>query len=153
MQFSFEQHRIIGGIGADDEYWRALERGEFKLPRCSGCGKWSWPAHFRCGACGSWDFDWTSLEPAGVVYAWTRTCYAFERVKERAADVPYVTVLAEIPAAGNARVMGILQGSQANLRIGAPVRGVILPPSEKSKEYPSIQWTLCDDSTQTGAIR
>jgi uncharacterized OB-fold protein len=142
MEFSLEQHRIIGGIGADDEYWRALSEGSFKLPRCSSCQRWTWPAHYRCGVCGAWDFKWAALEPVGVVYAWTRSWYTFERVSERAADVPYVTVLAEIPKADGARVLGILRASEPALHIGAAVRGVILPPTEKSKGYPSIQWEL-----------
>lgn len=151
MAFQFEKHRIVGGIGADDEYWRGLEQGEFKLPRCTGCGRWTWPAHYRCGKCGSWDFEWIRLEPVGTVYSWTRSWYAFDRVKERAADVPYVTILAEIPAAGGARVMGVLHGNEDGLRIGAPVRGVIAPPSEKSKGYPSILWELVPSQPAGGA--
>ena len=142
MDYQFEKARITGGIGADDAYWRALEEGSFKLPRCSGCAQWTWPAHFRCGQCGCWDMEWVAVEPAGTIYSWTRSWYAFDRVRERAADVPYVTVLVEIPQAGGARVMGILQGSEEGLRVGAPVRGTILPPSEKTKGYPSICWTL-----------
>lgn len=150
MEFSFEQHRIVGGIGADDGFWRALEQGHFKLPRCAGCAAWLWPAHFRCGKCGAWDLKWDALEPVGRVFSWTRSHYAFDRVKERAEDVPYVTLLAEIPAADGARVLGMLAGSEEGLRIGAPVRGLITPPSIKSKHYPSIRWSL--DVTSGAAV-
>ena len=139
---SFRDHRLAGGIGADDRYWEALETGECRLPRCAGCGRWTWPAHWRCGECGSWEFDWTALQPRGSVYSWTRTWYAFDRTKERAQDVPYVVVLAEIDGAGGARAMGVLAGDDAGLKIGAPVAGTILPPSEKAKGYPSIVWSL-----------
>ena len=139
---SFQDHKITAGIGADDPYWAALEAGEFRLPRCAGCGRWTWPAHWRCGQCGSWDFDWRLLEPAGSVYSWTRTWYAFDRTKERAGDLPYVVVLVEIDDAGGARVMGVLAGDDAPLTIGAPVTGTILPPSEKAKGYPSIVWSF-----------
>jgi uncharacterized OB-fold protein len=145
MAFKFEKRRIVGGIGADDEYWRGLEQGQFKLSRCAGCGAWTWPAHFRCGRCGAWEMEWVEVEPRGIVYSWTRSWYAFDRVNERAEDVPYVTVLAEIPHAGGARVLGMLQGDEAGLRIGAAVTGVITPPSEKSKGYASIQWTIAGD--------
>lgn len=140
--YSFERNRIIGGIGADDDYWRALEDGEFKLPRCASCGRWMWPAHFRCGRCGAWELNWVSVEPKGEVYSWTRSWYAFDRVRERAADVPYVTVLAAIPHAGGARVLGVLKGVEEGLRVGASVRGSIDPPSEKSKGYASIRWSI-----------
>jgi uncharacterized OB-fold protein len=142
MEYSFEKHRIIGGIGADAEYWRGLEEGQFRLPRCAGCGKWTWPAHFRCGECGAWEFKWTALEPVGAVFSWTRSFYAFDRVRERAADIPYVTILTQIAAADGARVLGVMKGEETGLVVGAPVRGTIDPPCEKSKWYPSIRWEL-----------
>lgn len=142
MGYSFEQHKMQGAIGADDEFWRSLEDGVFKLPRCSSCKAWTWPAHYRCGKCGSWEFDWVELEPEGTVFTYTRTQYAFDRVMERAGDVPYVTIVTEIPAADGARVMGVLKGDESGLAIGARVRGEIEPPSAKTKHYPSITWVL-----------
>ncbi|PTR12566.1 MULTISPECIES: Zn-ribbon domain-containing OB-fold protein [unclassified Novosphingobium] len=144
MSYSFEQHKIVGAIEADDQFWRNLEDGKFTLPRCSGCKGWTWPAHFRCGHCGSWDFEWVELEPAGKVFTYTRSRYAFDRVLERKDDVPYVSLVVEIPEAGNARVMGVLQGDESKLKIGAHVRGTINPPSPKSKFYPSITWEVVD---------
>lgn len=137
---------ITGGIGADRGYWDGLAAGEFRLPRCPDCGTWRWPAHFRCGRCGGWEQEWVAVEPVGSVYTWTRSWYAFDRTKERAEDVPYVVVLAEIPAAGNARVLGVLKGTEDGLRVGAPVTGSIDPPSGRSKGYPAVRWALGDSS-------
>ena len=134
--------RIPGGIGADDGFWEALAEGEFRLPRCAGCERWTWPAHWRCGECGSWEFHWTAVEPAGTVYSWTRTWYAFDRTRERADDVPYVVVLVEIDGTDGARVLGILTGDEASLKIGARVRGTIVAATEKAKGYPSVVWSL-----------
>lgn len=134
--------RIAGGIGADGAYWSGLAEGRFKLCRCAECATWMWPAHHRCGACGAWDQEWVEVEPRGRVFAWTRTWYGFDRTRERAADLPYVVVLAEIPAAGGARVLGVLDGDDAGLKIGAAVTGRILSASPKSKGYPSISWAL-----------
>ena len=86
--------------------------------------------------------EWVALDPVGTVFSWTRTWYAFDRTRERAEDVPFVVVLAEIPAAGASRVIGMLQGDETGLKIGVPVHGVILPPSPKSKGYPTICWRL-----------
>jgi hypothetical protein len=138
----WRDRRITGGIGADDPYWEALEAGEFRLPRCAGCGRWTWPAHWRCGECGSWEFRWSAVEPTGTVYSWTRTWYAFDRTKERAGDVPYVVVLVEVDGTDGARVLGVLAGDEAPLKIGARVTGAILPPSEKAQGYPSIAWSI-----------
>lgn len=142
MQYSFRTHRVAGGIGADDRYWEALEEGAFELPRCADCKRWMWPAHYRCGRCGCWQLLWEPVDPVGTVYAWTRCWYTFDRTAERAPDVPYVVVLAEIPAAGNARVTGVLRGAEERLRIGVPVRGRIDAPSAKTKGYATIRWEL-----------
>lgn len=134
--------RIRGGIGADGPYWDALERGVFQLPRCAGCGAWMWPAHYRCGDCGSWDMAWVPLDPIGTLYTWTRMHQAPVLVRERTEDVPYVTLLAEIPAAGGKRVVGALHGSEDGLAIGTPIRGVFLPPSPKTKGYATLGWEI-----------
>lgn len=136
------ERRINGGIAADDPFWEALEAGELRLPCCAGCGRWTWPAHWRCGACGSWEFRWTAVEPAGTVYSWTRTWYAFDRTTERAGDLPYVVVLVEVDGTDGARVLGVLTGDEAPLKVGARVTGTILPPSEKSLGYPSLVWSI-----------
>lgn len=134
--------RIKGGIGADDPYWDALGHGELRITRCAHCSRWIWPAHYRCGDCGSWELEWTPVEPIGTIYSWTRAYFVPDEIRERAQDAPYVAVLVELPGAGRVRVSGVLQGSQEGLRIGASVRGVFLPPSPKSKDYPSLAWEL-----------
>lgn len=134
--------RIKGGIGADEPFWLALERGELALPRCSGCGKWTWPAHFRCGDCGSWDFDWQPVEAKGTVYTWTRNHAVSDVVKERRDDVPFVTILVELPHAGSIRIPGVLEGREDDLKIGAPLLGRIRPADEKSKGYVTMVWRL-----------
>lgn len=142
MEYSFHRHRITGGIGADDRYWESLEEGEFRLPRCADCARWMWPAHFRCGLCGCWDQLWEPVEMSGTVYSWTRSHYAFDRTRERAEDTPYVVVVAALPGADGARVVGVLAGPDDGVHVGAPVRGHIDPPSEKSKGYAAVRWTV-----------
>lgn len=137
---------IKGAIAGDAEYWDALDRGEFRISRCSECKTWIWPAHFRCGTCGSWTMEWVEVEPRGTVYSWTRSYYATAAIKERAADLPFVVVLIELPGAGNVRVDGVLAGDEAGLRIGAPVVGQITPASEKSKGYTTMMWKLDHDA-------
>src|SRR5581483_4224404 len=130
--------RIGGGISADDAYWEHLDQGEFRLQRCASCKRWIWPANYRCAGCGGWDMEWVRLQPEGRIYSWTRTWYAFDRTQERAEDVPYVVVVAEIPEADCVRVIGVLKGAEQGLKIGARVRGEIQPRGPKSKGYPSL---------------
>lgn len=141
-----ETARIRGGIGADGPFWDALEEGAFRIARCRGCNKWLMPAHFRCGACGSWEIGWDDVAPEGVVYAWTRNHMVSDVLKERRADVPYMTVLVELPQAGGARVPGVLVGDPPGLRIGAPVRGIIRPAEPRSRGYATMVWEIVDES-------
>ena len=137
--------RIRGGIGADEQYWAALEQGEFKLSRCSSCHIWMWPAHFRCGHCGSWEIAWEDVEPVGTIYTWTRNHAVSDVIKERREDLPYVTVLVELPQAGGARVAGVLLGDGADVRIGAAVRGVVRPPDARARGYATMAWEIAGD--------
>src|SRR5581483_2368777 len=109
MEYSFEKNKILAGICGDDEYWKGLERGEFLLSRCPSCKTWIWPANFRCAKCGTWGMEWVPVEPKGTIWTWSRSWYAFDRIKER--PVPFVTVVTTIPACGDVRVLGILKGS------------------------------------------
>jgi uncharacterized OB-fold protein len=137
--------RIKGGIGADEEYWLALERSEFRAPRCSECEQWMWPAQFRCGKCGSWEIAWDQIEPLGTIYTWTRNHAISDAVKERREDLPFVTILVELPQAGLIRVPGVLEGSEEGLYIGASVTGNIRPADEKTKNYATMVWRLADE--------
>lgn len=139
-----EQPRIAGGVGADDPYWDALERGDFVAPKCNSCNQWMWPAHYRCGKCGSWEIAWKPIEPSGVLYTWTRNHAVSEVVKERRADTPFVTLLVELPQAGSIRIPGVLEGSENGLAIGAPLRGRIRPGDVKSKGYTTMVWSLAE---------
>lgn len=127
---------------ADGQFWDGLDEGKLRICRCDGCKSWIWPAHYRCARCGGYDMEWPEVAARGTIYAWTRSHIASDRIPERAPDVPYVVVLAELPHAGNARVWGVLKGSQSGLQIGARVRGEIDPPSAKTKGYSAIRWLI-----------
>lgn len=143
--------RIKGGIGADGPFWDALEKGEFRIARCCGCNEWMMPAHFRCGKCGSWDIGWDEVAPEGIIYTWTRNHAVSDVLRERRGDLPYVTVLVELPQAGGARIPGVLVCDPPGLRIGARVRGVIRPAEERSRGYATMTWDVVgDDQTAAG---
>lgn len=127
---------------ADGAFWDGLEEGALRVCRCAACKGWIWPAHFRCAACGGYEMEWPDVALGGTIYAWTRSHIASDRIPERAADTPYVVVLAELPQAGNARVWGVLKGPEDGLRIDAKVRGEIDPPSAKTKGYATIRWVI-----------
>ena len=121
-------------------YWEALAASRFTQPRCAACGTWYWPARFRCAECGSFDQEWVEVPAVGTVFSWTRTWYPF--VAGRADQLPYVVVLAELAQAGGARVLGVLDGDDGGLAIGAPVTGHIVGPSERSGGLATVTWRL-----------
>jgi len=88
---------------------------------------------------------WEAVEPVGRIYTWTRNHAVSDVVRERRVDVPFVTLLVELPQVDGARVAGVLHGDESGLRIGAPVRGIILPADERSKGYVTMAWQIMGD--------
>jgi uncharacterized OB-fold protein len=129
----------LAQTGLDAEHWRGLQRGEYLLPQCPECSTWTWPAEPRCRVCGHFGAAWVETTLTGTVYSWTKTWYPF--VAERAGELPYVTVLVELPGAGNARVLGIFDGDESKLRLGAPLGGRIVPPSSSTFGLHSVTWS------------
>ena len=110
--------------GLDAPHWEGLQVGEVRVQRCTRCGNWIWAPQPLCPRCHSFDLAWPAVESAGAVYSWTRTWQPF--TTELSGHVPFVVVLAELPAAGGRRLLGVLRdGDCADVRIGAPVRGEI----------------------------
>lgn len=128
------------GLGNDGRYWEALAAGHVEMPVCAGCGEWHWPAVFRCGSCGSWDMDWRVVSLQGRIFTWARSWHSFGGAD--AIGSPYVSVSVELPSAGDRRLLGILDGDTADLRIGAPVVGKIATTRAMGKEVPAIRWSI-----------
>jgi uncharacterized OB-fold protein len=126
--------------GVDIPYWDGLRLGDLRIQRCRECMTWRWAPVWRCAKCGSWDLDWLRVEARGRVYSWIRTCQAF--APEMEPIIPYVTVLVEMPEAGNVRLLGILVGDDGALQIGAEVEGVLQAPSELTNGQAVLRWRL-----------
>jgi uncharacterized OB-fold protein len=119
----------------DECHWDGLKAGELRIQRCGSCREWIWIAQPLCPSCHTFDPVWEAVAPEGVVYAWTRTHRAFHP----SAEVPYTTVLVELPQAGNKRILGLYRGTDDPV-IGARVVGEFEPaPDEDS--WPLIRWS------------
>ena len=130
---------VTGQLGAEGPYWDALGQGRLVLQQCKGCGKWNWPAVWRCGDCGSWEHQWVEQPLSGTIFTWTRTHHRFGGTEGLA--VPFVTVLVRLDAVP-VRLQGLLEGSEADLRIGATVTGRIDRTPFGADSIPSIRWSL-----------
>ena len=134
-----EEAQNLAATGLDAEFWDGLVEGVVRLPACTECGRWIWPAQPRCPDCLRATLEWREVEPVGVVYSWTRTWYPF--APERAESLPYVVVLVELPAAGAVRLLGEYTGpSDDDIAVGDRVVGVIAPPAPRTFGLPSLTW-------------
>ncbi|MGW5383114.1 Zn-ribbon domain-containing OB-fold protein [Nocardia sp. NPDC003963] len=124
--------------GVDAGYWQGLAAGELRLQRCTDCGLWLWGPRWMCGRCRNFELSWAAVEAVGTVYSWSRTRHPF--ISELAGEVPYVTVLVELPRAGNRRVLGLLVDPVGadDIRIGDRVRGVVQQPA--GTRWPLLRW-------------
>lgn len=121
--------------GHDAGHWEGLREGELRIQRCGACARWIWIAQPLCPSCHAFDPGWEAVEPDGVIYAWTRTHRAFHPT----AEVPYTTVLVELPQAGNTRVIGLYAGADDPV-IGSRVRGAF-EPAPDADSWPLIRWS------------
>jgi uncharacterized OB-fold protein len=128
--------------GVDEPFWEGLREGELRMQRCAACKTWWWAPVWRCADCGSWDTEWVATPKRGRVFSWVRTHQAFS--PEMREIVPFVTVLVELPDAGNRRLFGILVGPEDGMKVGAPVSGVIQAASPLTGGMPVLRWRLAD---------
>ena len=102
-------------------YWAAAAEHVLTIPRCGTCGTLALPPDVVCTACGSTDLDYefTPVSGRGVIRSWTVVRQSFLP----GFDVPFVLVDVELEEQADLRVIGrLLDGVDAQLRLGAPVR-------------------------------
>jgi len=128
-----------GQLGAEGPYWRGLAEGRLVLPRCKSCGAWHWPAVWRCGNCGSWDHEWVEQALTGTIFSWNRTHHRFGGTE--GLPLPFTTLLVELEGSA-IRLLGLFEGPQQDVRIGAAVTGRIDRTPYQETTIPSIRWSL-----------
>ena len=128
--------------GADEPYWAGCLEGQIKLPRCTGCGEWHWPAVWRCAECGGWEHEWVTVAGEGNVYSWTRTWHRFAGTE--AFKTPYVSLVVSLPDAGGIRLMGVLEGEDSHVRIGDPVSADVGVINVAGRSMPVLRWRQGD---------
>ena len=76
----------------------------------------------------------------GYIFSWTRSWHAFGG--SEGLGVPYVSLIVELPQAGNRRVLGVLAGDESGLAIGAKVIGAAGATPFEGRSIPSLRWTI-----------
>jgi uncharacterized OB-fold protein len=91
-----------------------------------------------CAQCHGFDIDWESVEAAGTIYSWSRSWYPY--ISELGGDLPYISVLVELPHAGGRRVLGMLvDDPQRTPKIGDRVVGTVR--TRPGEPWPLLRWT------------
>lgn len=113
------QHLRPGTRGLVGPFWEAAARGQLHLPRCTHCGRWSWPPRRCCPVCSRCTFEWVVAAGTGVVHTFT--------VVRQVADpwlagrAPYAVAMIDLTE--GPRIMSNVVGCAIDdVRIGMPVR-------------------------------
>jgi uncharacterized OB-fold protein len=105
-----------------DEFWQALERGSFELPRCAMCGALNPPSASQCIECGSTLLNWRPEQGSGHVYS------LMER-HSGPGQTGQATVIVVIQLDAGPRMMGVMVAKQGAVGVGIRVKPVLEPAS------------------------
>ncbi|WP_176593698.1 Zn-ribbon domain-containing OB-fold protein [Sphingobium sp. EM0848] len=121
----------------DQPFWDGLSKGQLRIQRCATCGQWTWPPQERCGPCGSWDMGWEAIAMEGIVHSFTWVRHPF--TPAMSGRTPFANLLVELPQAGGARLLGLLEGAGEGLAIGAAVTAEVIRDTD---DHLALRWRL-----------
>ncbi len=75
-----------------EQFWTYTQKKEFRLQKCSECGKFRWPPGPTCDQCLSDEFQWTPMAGRGKVLSWT----TFHRSYFPEYPAPHTTIVLEL---------------------------------------------------------
>jgi hypothetical protein len=106
----------FAGPGPSQIYQESLARGEFKIQRCAGCGKYNFYPRSVCKYCGGVELQWAAVSGRATVYS---TSVVRQRPE---AGPDYNIALVDLVEGARmlTRVVGI---APEVVRIGMPVQG------------------------------
>lgn len=127
--------------GLETPYWEATRRHELVVQRCNACGGYQWGPEWICHRCHSFDVGWERVSGRGRIYSWERVWYPVHPALQ--SSVPYLTVLVELPDAGDVRMVGNLLGdAEQPVRIGAEVEAVFEDHDSADEPFTLVQWRV-----------
>ena len=127
--------------GLDKPFYEALARQELVVQRCRDCRNWQWGPEWICHSCHSFDLHFEAVSGRGRIFSWERPWYPVHPVLQ--SKLPYLTVLVELPDAGNVRMVGNLLGDpKQDVTIGADVECVFEHHLEADPPFTLVQWRV-----------
>ena len=109
-------------ITQDSEpYWDAAKRHEFRMQRCTDCGKFRFPPTHACWYCLSTNTEWAPLSGRGTIWSFTVMHQIY--YKGFADEMPYAVIVVELEE-GPRIASNIVECKREDIRIGMPVQVV-----------------------------
>lgn len=114
---------------ADDEitapFWRAIDDGEIRLPRCTVCGRWQWYPDTAGTECAGGELWWDQVATTGTVHTYTRVERAF--LPGGRDDVPFVVGFVELDDTEGVRLVANIAEGPGGVRVGMRVSADFVP--------------------------
>ena len=89
------------------------------------------------------ELDWVEVEGKGKIYSWERAWHPVHPALRALEGEPYITVLVELPAAGNIRMIGNLLGDRRqDVVIGSNVEVVFDHHTDNDPPYSLAHWKV-----------
>jgi uncharacterized OB-fold protein len=135
--------------GLDAPYWHGTQAHELRVQQCASCSTFRWSPEWLCYACHSFETNWVNVDASGVLFSFQRIWHPASPALAGAG--PYITVLVELPQAGNIRMLGNYAGDPTDeLHIGMAMRAVFEDhgAADQSAEVPYtlVQWTQSNEA-------
>jgi uncharacterized OB-fold protein len=129
--------------GLAKEFWDATRNHELLVQRCTKCRTWQWGPEYICYNCHSFDLGYEKVSGKGKIFSWERSWYPVHPALKD--GVPYLTVLVELPDAGNVRMVGNLLGDpMQTVNIGSDVEAVFEDHDDSDPQFTLVQWRVVE---------
>lgn len=119
------------------QFWAFIGDGEFRLPRCHGCGEWRWYPLPLCESCGTAGFDWQLAPTEGKVFSFTTVSHQFLPAPS-GLTLPFSVALIELDEAPAIRFVSTVV-SQPDSELAIGLRGRIVLERSDGKLSPTFR--------------
>ncbi|MEM3086109.1 MAG: Zn-ribbon domain-containing OB-fold protein [Halobacteria archaeon] len=116
-------------------YFDNLRAGKLTTTRCPKCGVSLWPPRPFCPGCLHDALEWVEVPPEGSLYTWSEF---HDKRFSVIFKVPYVLGAVDLPN-GLGRLITRVRAKPADLRVGMPLKLVVMKHKSDNKEWGVVE--------------
>ena len=120
--------------GLSAPYREGVRRERLVIQRCRDCRTWQWGPEWFCRSCLSFDLGWEAVAGRGRVVSWR-----LARQPALRGALPEVSVLVELPEAGNVLMAGNLVTAMP-IEAGTWVDAVFVHHDDADPPFTLVSW-------------